>query len=48
MSYGASWLGWTLTLTLFAVLPLLAGGAVFALLVNLPSGLGIEQTSDVS
>ena len=48
MTYGAPRLGWTLTLTLFAVLPLLAGGAVFGLLVNLPSGLGIEQTSDAA
>ncbi len=38
-------LGWTLTFTYFAVVPLAIGAAVFWLLENLASGLTVEQTS---
>jgi MFS family permease len=50
ISYLASKWGWAITFTLCAVLPLVLGGLIFAQLVNMRSGLSIEETSapDVS
>ncbi len=45
ITYNVSSLGWALTFSYFAVIPLAVGTSVFLLLENLSSGLTVEQTS---